>query len=95
MAGLDIALLIRSVSNCADVTSGAYMLVYGICHEIDAAKEDPVAVRALLDSLRTNISGLAMAVSDNTTAVPLVDRAAITKTELLAPTKRPSRAPKA
>ena len=53
MAGLDIALLMRSVSNCADVTSGAYMLVYGICHELEAAKGDPIAVHALLDGLRT------------------------------------------
>lgn len=91
MPKVDLSLLTKSVANCTDVVSSAYMLVYGICTELESVRQDEAATYALLLALRTDIAALAMAVADNTDPTP-VDRSAVTKPDVGKPSVRPPRA---
>lgn len=67
---LDLTQLEAEVARDEAVNSSAATLIGRLAAEIEASKNDPVALQALVDRLRTSQDALASAVSANTPAQP-------------------------
>jgi hypothetical protein len=65
---LDLSALEAEIARDAEVNSSASMLINALADELEAAKNDPAAIQALVDSLRANNDALADAVAANTVA---------------------------
>lgn len=64
----DLTELTSQVSKNGEVIASAIVLIKGIKAKLDAAGTDPVALKALSDSLGTQDNELAAAVAENTPA---------------------------
>jgi hypothetical protein len=64
----DLSTLTTQVQANTDVEASAIVLINGIAAQLAAAKNDPVAVQALVDKLNTSAGALAAAVTANTPA---------------------------
>lgn len=64
----DLGPLQTEVANIRNAVSSAVALINGIAARIEAEKEDPVAVQAIVDSLRSDATALGEAVVANTPA---------------------------
>lgn len=64
----DLTDLTREVSETKTVQESAVALLQGLKAKLDAAGTDPVALKALSDSLNDSTESLAAAVSENTPA---------------------------
>lgn len=51
-----------------DATNAALQLILSLVSQLQAAKDDPVKIQAMVDQLSANASALAKAVTDNTPA---------------------------
>lgn len=58
------------VTNAVTVEQSAIVLIQSIAAQLEAAKDDPVKIQALADSLKSNDDALAAAVAANTPAAP-------------------------
>lgn len=67
---LDLSQLEAEVARDEQVNSSAALLISQLAAEIEASKNDPVALQALVDRLRASQDGLAAAVAANTPAEP-------------------------
>jgi uncharacterized coiled-coil protein SlyX len=67
---LDLTQLEAEVSRDEAVNSSAATLIGKLAAEIEASKNDPAALQALVDRLRASQDSLAAAVSANTPAEP-------------------------
>lgn len=68
----DLTPLQNEVSNLTTVVGSAVALINGFAARIEAEREDPVAVQAIVDGMRAQANDLATAVAANTPAVPTV-----------------------
>lgn len=64
----DLKSLSAQVKANTDVEASAVVLIQGIAAQLEAAKNDPVALQALSDSLKSSADALAAAVTANTPA---------------------------
>lgn len=67
---LDLTQLEAEVTRDEEVNSSAAILIGRLAAEIEASKNDPVALQALVDRLRSQQDALAAAVAANTTPTP-------------------------
>jgi hypothetical protein len=73
----DLTKLTASVNNATTVEQSAITLIKGFSAELAAAGTDPVALKALGDSLDGETSALAAAVAANTPAAPAPPAASV------------------
>ena len=64
----DLTTLTAQVSKNTDVEASAIVLLNGLSAQIASLKNDPVALQALADQLKTSSSALADAITANTPA---------------------------
>ena len=62
----DLTVLQAQVQANTDVVASAVTLINGIAAQLEASKNDPVAIQALADSLKASDDALAAAVTANT-----------------------------
>lgn len=62
----DLVTLEAQVKANTDLEGSAVLLIQGIATQLQAAKEDPAKIQALVDQLKTSATSLAAAVSANT-----------------------------
>lgn len=67
----DLTALQAEVANNTTVETSAVTLLQGLKAALDAAGTDPVALKALSDTLGANDTALAAAVAANTPAAPV------------------------
>lgn len=65
---MDLKALQDEVTRDRDVNQSAVTLITGLAAQLEAAKNDPAAIQALADELRSNSDALAGAVTANTPA---------------------------
>lgn len=70
MARLDT--LTADVANETSLDQSAINLIKNLAAEITAAGTDPVALKALTDTMEANAAGMAEAIAANTPAAPTV-----------------------
>ena len=67
---LDLTALQAEIARDEQVNTSAIALLSSLAAELEASKNDPVAIQALVDSLKANQDSLAAAVAQNTPAAP-------------------------
>lgn len=66
----DLGPLEAEVTNITTVVGSAVALINGFASRIEAEKEDPARVQAIVDGMRAQATALAEAVAANTPAEP-------------------------
>ncbi len=67
---LDLTALQAELTRDTSVTSSAVTLITDLLAKVEAAKNDPAAIQAIVDGFRTNSDALAAAVAAGTPAAP-------------------------
>jgi hypothetical protein len=67
---LDLTALEAEIARDQAVNTSAITLLASLAAELEASKNDPVAIQALVDSLKANQDALAAAVAASTPAAP-------------------------
>ena len=70
MAAADFGPLEAEVARNTTVDASAIALLDGLAQQLQDAKNDPAAIQAIVDQMRTSSDSLAAAVSRNTPAAP-------------------------
>jgi hypothetical protein len=68
MASADLSALTAEVARNTEVDASAIVLLKGLAAKIVELKNDPVALQALADSIKTSSDALSAAVVENTPA---------------------------
>lgn len=66
----DLTPLQNEVARLTEVVPSVVALLNGFADRVEAEKEDPVAVQAIVDGIRSQSDALAAAVTANTPAAP-------------------------
>ncbi len=72
MGDVNMAALEEAVARIESVDASAKALIEGFASQIEAVKDDPAAIQALVDRARASSDSLADAVTANTPAAPTV-----------------------
>lgn len=70
---LDFRVLADEVARLETVHASATMLLKKLVEEVEALKDDPVELQALVDRIRVANDGLVAAVMENTPSAPVVE----------------------
>lgn len=66
----DLTTLQSQVAANTNVIQSAITLIQGLAAQLQAAKNDPTAIQAIIDTMNANDTALAQAVAANTPAAP-------------------------